>query len=159
MCNGFFMSVLSRMLIAYPQTKTYFSHWSDLSPSSPQVKKHGATIMGAVGEAVANIDDLTGALSKLSELHAFKLRVDPANFRVRQINPHFIYKNTFKSIHASFFFNVDVSHDRSLPTTSSWFWPCTSLLTSPPRSTSPLTSSCRTWPRLWLRDTAKQTQT
>ncbi|XP_017284816.1 hemoglobin subunit alpha-A [Kryptolebias marmoratus] len=73
---------LGRMLIAYPQTKTYFSHWSDLSPDSAQVKKHGATIMGAIGDAVAKIDDLTGALSKLSELHAFKLRVDPANFRI-----------------------------------------------------------------------------
>lgn len=70
------------MLVAYPQTKTYFSHWSDLSPDSPQVKKHGATIMGAIGEAISKIDDLTGGLSKLSELHAFKLRVDPANFRV-----------------------------------------------------------------------------
>lgn len=71
-----------RMLCAYPMTKTYFSHWSDLSPNSAQVKKHGATIMAAVGDAVAKIDDLVGGLSALSELHAFKLRVDPANFRV-----------------------------------------------------------------------------
>ncbi|KAM9745599.1 hemoglobin subunit alpha-A-like [Menidia menidia] len=73
---------LGRMLVAYPQTKTYFSHWSDLSPSSPQVKKHGATIMGAIGDAVGKIDDLVGGLSKLSELHAFKLRVDPSNFKI-----------------------------------------------------------------------------
>lgn len=73
------------MLTSYPQTKTYFSHWSDLSPDSPQVRKHGATIMGAVGDAVGKIDDLTGGLSSLSELHAFKLRVDPANFRVRPV--------------------------------------------------------------------------
>ncbi|XP_076609399.1 hemoglobin subunit alpha-A [Chaetodon auriga] len=73
---------LARMLTVYPQTKTYFSHWADLSPDSPQVKKHGATIMAAVGEAVGKIDDLVGALSALSELHAFKLRVDPANFRM-----------------------------------------------------------------------------
>uniref|UniRef100_A0A3P8P2I2 Globin domain-containing protein n=1 Tax=Astatotilapia calliptera TaxID=8154 RepID=A0A3P8P2I2_ASTCA len=88
---------LGRMLTAYPQTKTYFAHWSDLSPSSAQVKKHGATIMGAIGDAVkkhgatimgaigdavSKIDDLTGSLSALSELHAFKLRVDPANFRI-----------------------------------------------------------------------------
>uniref|UniRef100_A0A3P8Q3P1 Globin domain-containing protein n=1 Tax=Astatotilapia calliptera TaxID=8154 RepID=A0A3P8Q3P1_ASTCA len=73
---------LGRMLVAYPQTKTYFSHWGDLSPNSPQVKKHGATIMAAVGKAVKNIDDLTNHLSKLSELHASQLRVDPANFKI-----------------------------------------------------------------------------
>nr|BAQ21474.1 a5-1 [Oryzias celebensis] len=73
---------MGRMLVAYPQTKTYFSHWSDLSPDSAQVKKHGATIMGAVGDAVAGIEDLSGNLSKLSELHASKLRVDPANFKI-----------------------------------------------------------------------------
>lgn len=70
------------MLTVYPQTKTYFSHWADLGADSAQVKKHGATIMAAVGEAVGK-DDLVAAVSKLSELHAFKLRVDPANFRVR----------------------------------------------------------------------------
>uniref|UniRef100_A0A3B5MJQ9 Globin domain-containing protein n=1 Tax=Xiphophorus couchianus TaxID=32473 RepID=A0A3B5MJQ9_9TELE len=72
---------LGRMLVAYPQTKTYFSHWGDLSPQSPKVKKHGATIMGALGKAVKGIDDLPGTLAALSELHAFKLRVDPANFK------------------------------------------------------------------------------
>ncbi|XP_036422753.1 hemoglobin subunit alpha-like [Colossoma macropomum] len=71
-----------RMLTVYPQTKTYFSHWSDLSPGSAQVKKHGKTIMGGVADAVAHIDDLPGALSQLSELHAYKLRVDPANFKI-----------------------------------------------------------------------------
>nr|P02018.1 RecName: Full=Hemoglobin subunit alpha; AltName: Full=Alpha-globin; AltName: Full=Hemoglobin alpha chain [Carassius auratus] len=73
---------LGRMLTVYPQTKTYFSHWSDLSPGSGPVKKHGKTIMGAVGDAVSKIDDLVGALSALSELHAFKLRIDPANFKI-----------------------------------------------------------------------------
>ncbi|XP_014905743.1 hemoglobin subunit alpha-B-like [Poecilia latipinna] len=73
---------LGRMLVAYPQTKTYFSHWGDLSPQSAKVKKHGATIMGALGKAVKGIDDLTGTLAALSELHAFKLRVDPANFKI-----------------------------------------------------------------------------
>ncbi|XP_072224591.1 hemoglobin subunit alpha-A-like [Leuresthes tenuis] len=73
---------LGRMLTSYPQTKTYFAHWSDLSPDSAQVKKHGATIMAAIGDAVGKIDDLVGGLSKLSELHAFKLRIDPANFKI-----------------------------------------------------------------------------
>uniref|UniRef100_W5LAQ5 Hemoglobin subunit alpha n=1 Tax=Astyanax mexicanus TaxID=7994 RepID=W5LAQ5_ASTMX len=73
---------LGRMLTVYPQTKTYFAHWADLSPGSAPVKKHGKTIMGAVTAAVASIDDLPGALSQLSELHAYKLRVDPSNFKI-----------------------------------------------------------------------------
>ncbi|KAM9493117.1 hemoglobin subunit alpha-like [Clarias gariepinus] len=71
-----------RLLEVYPQTKTYFSHWSDLHPGSPQVKKHGAVIARKIGEAVAHIDDLCGSLAALSELHAFKLRIDPANFKL-----------------------------------------------------------------------------
>uniref|UniRef100_A0A673YCQ4 Hemoglobin, alpha adult 2 n=1 Tax=Salmo trutta TaxID=8032 RepID=A0A673YCQ4_SALTR len=73
---------LGRMLTAYPQTKTYFSHWADLSPGSGPVKKHGGIIMGAIGKAVGLMDDLVGGLSALSDLHAFKLRVDPGNFKV-----------------------------------------------------------------------------
>lgn len=70
------------MLVVYPQTKTYFSHWKDLSPGSAPVRKHGKVVMGGVAEAVGKIDDLTGGLLTLSELHAFTLRVDPANFKV-----------------------------------------------------------------------------
>ncbi|XP_048847121.1 hemoglobin subunit alpha-1-like [Brienomyrus brachyistius] len=77
---------LSRMLAVYPQTKTYFSHWKDLSPGSAPVKKHGKIIVGGVGEAVAKIDDLTNGLLNLSELHAFQLRVDPANFKILSHN-------------------------------------------------------------------------
>ncbi|KAG8006853.1 Hemoglobin subunit alpha-A [Nibea albiflora] len=73
---------LGRMLTVFPQTKTYFSKWADLSPSSGQVRKHGGVIMGAIGDAVSKIDDLVAGLSKLSELHAFELRVDPSNFRI-----------------------------------------------------------------------------
>ncbi|CAM4344577.1 unnamed protein product [Leuciscus chuanchicus] len=73
---------LGRMLTVYPQTKTYFSHWADLSPGSAPVKKHGKVIMGAVGDAVSKIDDLVGGLAALSELHAFKLRIDPTNFKI-----------------------------------------------------------------------------
>ncbi|KAM4717296.1 hemoglobin embryonic subunit alpha-like isoform 1-T1 [Anableps anableps] len=72
---------LSRMLVVYPQTKTYFAHWKDLNPGSAPVKKHGATVMGGVADAVAKIDDLTTGLLNLSELHAFTFRVDPANFK------------------------------------------------------------------------------
>ncbi|XP_054596108.1 hemoglobin embryonic subunit alpha [Nothobranchius furzeri] len=73
---------LGRMLVVYPQTKTYFAHWKDLSPGSAPVAKHGATIMAGVGDAVSKIDDLTAGLLNLSELHAFTLRVDPANFKI-----------------------------------------------------------------------------
>ncbi|XP_044036535.1 hemoglobin embryonic subunit alpha [Siniperca chuatsi] len=77
---------LSRMLVVYPQTKTYFSHWKDLSPGSAPVKKHGQTVMSGVADAVSKIDDLTAGLLNLSELHAFTLRVDPANFKILSHN-------------------------------------------------------------------------
>lgn len=72
------------MLLVYPQTKTYFSHWPDLSPGAAPILSHGKQIMAGVSDAVAKIDNLSGGLLELSELHAFKLRVDPANFKVRQ---------------------------------------------------------------------------
>ncbi|XP_066529886.1 hemoglobin embryonic subunit alpha-like [Hoplias malabaricus] len=75
-----------RMLTVYPQTKTYFSHWKDLSPGSAPVKKHGKTVMTGVGEAISKIDDLTNGLLTLSELHAFQLRIDPANFKILSHN-------------------------------------------------------------------------
>ncbi|KAM8723573.1 hemoglobin subunit alpha-1 [Acanthopagrus schlegelii] len=77
---------LSRMLVVYPQTKTYFSHWKDLSPGSAPVAKHGKTVMGGVADAVQKIDDLAAGLLNLSELHAFTLRVDPANFKILSHN-------------------------------------------------------------------------
>ncbi|KAL2078163.1 hypothetical protein ACEWY4_025848 [Coilia grayii] len=73
---------LSRMLTVYPQTKTYFAHWPDLSPGSAPVREHGKRVMGGVALAVANIDDIFGGLLALSERHASELRVDPANFKL-----------------------------------------------------------------------------
>uniref|UniRef100_A0A8C9ZAQ3 Hemoglobin, alpha embryonic 5 n=1 Tax=Sander lucioperca TaxID=283035 RepID=A0A8C9ZAQ3_SANLU len=73
---------LSRMLVVYPQTKTYFTHWPDMSPGSEPVKAHGKKVMGGLGLAVSKIDDLTTGLMELSEKHAFTLRVDPSNFKV-----------------------------------------------------------------------------
>ncbi|XP_008301375.1 hemoglobin, alpha embryonic 5 [Stegastes partitus] len=73
---------LGRMLSVYPQTKTYFSHWPDLSFGSGPVKAHGKKVMSGVALAVSKIDDLTAGLLDLSELHAFQLRVDPANFKL-----------------------------------------------------------------------------
>uniref|UniRef100_A0A668ACT4 Hemoglobin alpha embryonic-3 n=1 Tax=Myripristis murdjan TaxID=586833 RepID=A0A668ACT4_9TELE len=69
---------LARTLVVYPQTKTYFAHWKDLSPGSPMVKKHGFTVMRGVLDAVDKIDDIVGGLLVLSELHAFRLRIDPS---------------------------------------------------------------------------------
>ncbi|XP_053468647.1 hemoglobin, alpha adult 2 [Ictalurus furcatus] len=77
---------LVRMLLVYPQTKIYFSHWPDLSPGSESVKKHGRTVIGALNDAVVNIDDLVGGLSALSDLHAYKLRVEPGNFKILSHN-------------------------------------------------------------------------
>ncbi|TRY96351.1 hypothetical protein DNTS_008321 [Danionella cerebrum] len=74
----------SRLLHVYPQTKTYFSHWSDLKPGSPPVRKHGLKVVGGLSFAVDKIDDLIGGMLTLSELHAFQLRVDPANFKLLQ---------------------------------------------------------------------------
>ncbi|KAL0992900.1 hypothetical protein UPYG_G00100720 [Umbra pygmaea] len=73
---------LSRMLTVYPQTKTYFAHFADLSPGSPQVRKHGDIIMNKIDDCVNHMDDLFPYLSGLSDLHATKLRIDPANFKI-----------------------------------------------------------------------------
>lgn len=70
------------MLLVYPQTKTYFSHWPEMKTGGESVKKHGKKVMGGVALAVSKIDNLTAGLLELSELHAFQLRVDPANFKV-----------------------------------------------------------------------------
>ncbi|NXC11019.1 HBA protein, partial [Orthonyx spaldingii] len=72
---------LERMFAAYPQTKTYFPHF-DLGKGSAHVKAHGKKVAAALVEAANHIDDIAGALSKLSDLHAQKLRVDPVNFKL-----------------------------------------------------------------------------
>ncbi|XP_026110019.1 hemoglobin embryonic subunit alpha [Carassius auratus] len=102
---------LSRMLVVYPQTKTYFAHWKDLSPGSAPVRKHGATVMGGVAEAVSKIDDLTSGLLNLSELHAFQLRVDPANFKILSHNILVVLATMFPN---DFTPEVHVSMDKFL---------------------------------------------
>ncbi|XP_070779324.1 hemoglobin subunit alpha-B-like [Enoplosus armatus] len=103
---------LGRMLVAYPQTKTYFSQWgTDLTPETPQVKKHGAVIMSGVAKAVKCIDNLSSGLSSLSELHAFKLRVDPANFKILAHNIILVMAMYFP---ADFTPEVHVSVDKFL---------------------------------------------
>lgn len=69
-----------RMFTTYPQTKTYFPHF-DLSPGSDQVRGHGKKVLGALGNAVKNVDNLSQAMAELSNLHAYNLRVDPVNFK------------------------------------------------------------------------------
>ncbi|NXS13975.1 HBPI protein, partial [Neodrepanis coruscans] len=70
-----------RLFFSFPQTKTYFPHF-DLSQGSAQLRGHGSKVMNAIGEAVKHIDDIRGALAKLSEMHAYILRVDPVNFKL-----------------------------------------------------------------------------
>lgn len=75
------LSPARRLFTSYPQTKTYFPHF-DLHPGSPHLHMHGAKVVAALGDAVKSIDNIAGALAKLSELHAYILRVDPVNFKV-----------------------------------------------------------------------------
>ncbi|XP_071776740.1 hemoglobin subunit alpha-2-like [Centroberyx gerrardi] len=77
---------LSRTIVVYPQTKTYFAHWDNVSAGAPMVRKHGYTVVKGLLDAVDMIDDLVGGLLCLSELHAFRLRIDPANFKILSHN-------------------------------------------------------------------------
>ncbi|NXU40505.1 HBAD protein, partial [Drymodes brunneopygia] len=70
---------LWRMFHAYPPTKTYFPHF-DLSQGSDQIRGHGKKVVVALGNAIKNLDNLSQALSELSNLHAYNLRVDPFRF-------------------------------------------------------------------------------
>ncbi|NXD15011.1 HBAD protein, partial [Nothocercus nigrocapillus] len=72
---------LERMFVTFPQTKTYFPHF-DLHHGSEQVRGHGKKVVAALGVAVKSIDNLSQALSELSNLHAYNLRVDPVNFKL-----------------------------------------------------------------------------
>ncbi|KAL1780022.1 hemoglobin subunit zeta [Sigmodon hispidus] len=80
-CEAIGTETLERLFTSFPQTKTYFPHF-DLHHGSQQLRAHGAKILAAVGDAVKNIDNLSKALTKLSELHAYILRVDPVNFKL-----------------------------------------------------------------------------
>ncbi|XP_039588349.1 hemoglobin subunit alpha-D [Passer montanus] len=71
---------LWRMFHSYPPTKTYFPHF-DLSQGSDQIRGHGKKVVAALSNAIKNLDNLSQALSELSNLHAYNLRVDPVNFK------------------------------------------------------------------------------
>ncbi|XP_040210475.1 hemoglobin subunit alpha-3-like [Rana temporaria] len=70
---------LTRLLLSFPQTKTYFTHF-DQTPGSADLNTHGGKIINALVGAAHHLDDLAGNLSTLSDLHAYNLRVDPGNF-------------------------------------------------------------------------------
>nr|XP_033818737.1 hemoglobin subunit zeta [Geotrypetes seraphini] len=72
---------LQRLITCFPQCKTYFKHY-DLSPGSAQIRTQGTRILDAIGEATKHLDNLSESLSKLSDLHAYSLRVDPENFKL-----------------------------------------------------------------------------
>ncbi|KAM4698282.1 hemoglobin subunit alpha-like [Rhinophrynus dorsalis] len=70
---------LHRMFCCHPQTKTYFPKF-DFHKDSANLRSHGKKVVDALTEASNHLDNISGCLSKLSDLHAFDLRVDPGNF-------------------------------------------------------------------------------
>ncbi|CAJ0940677.1 unnamed protein product [Ranitomeya imitator] len=70
---------LNRLFKSCPSTKTYFSKMN-LEAGSADLKQQGTKILNAIGLASHHLDDMDNALSDLSDLHAFHLRVDPGNF-------------------------------------------------------------------------------
>ncbi|KAM5152870.1 hemoglobin subunit alpha-3-like [Mantella aurantiaca] len=79
--NAFGAEALERLFLSFPQTKIYFNHF-DLSHGSADLQRHGGKVLAALGEAAKHLDNLDGALAKLSDLHAYNLRVDPGNFEL-----------------------------------------------------------------------------
>lgn len=75
-----------RLFTAYPSTKLYFKHLGAF-PDEVHLLCHGQRLLEAVGVAVQHVDNLRAVLSPLADLHAHVLRVDPANFPVRQPGP------------------------------------------------------------------------
>ncbi|XP_072272956.1 hemoglobin subunit alpha-5-like [Pyxicephalus adspersus] len=72
---------LERMIINFPHTKTYFSH-VDLSHGSADLRRHGGSVMKAIGNAAQHLGDIDHALSGLSDLPAQDLMVDPGNSKL-----------------------------------------------------------------------------
>ncbi|XP_036422734.1 hemoglobin cathodic subunit beta-like [Colossoma macropomum] len=78
---------LGRLLIVYPWTQRYFGSFGDLSSAAailgnPKVAAHGKVVLGALGKAVKDLDNIKATYSSLSQLHCEKLNVDPDNFRL-----------------------------------------------------------------------------
>ncbi|CAI5791760.1 hemoglobin subunit alpha-D-like [Podarcis lilfordi] len=71
---------MTRLFQVYTQSKIYFSHF-DLCPGSNDIHHHGQKIFKALDRVINNLENIRGALSELSDLHAYNLRVDPVNFK------------------------------------------------------------------------------
>nr|XP_045369397.1 hemoglobin subunit zeta [Camelus bactrianus] len=103
-----------RLFSSFPQTKTYFPHF-DLHPGSAQLRAHGSKVLAALGDAVKSIDNVAGALSKLSELHAYVLRVDPVNFKLLS---HCLLVTVASHFPADFTADAHAAWDKFLSTVS-----------------------------------------
>ncbi|NWX80241.1 HBA2 protein, partial [Alca torda] len=106
--EDFGAEALERMFITYPQTKTYFPHF-DLQHGSDQIRSHGKKVVTALGNAVKSLDNLSQALSELSNLHAYNLRVDPPCFALQLLSQCFqvvlavhLGKDYTPEVHAAF---------------------------------------------------------
>nr|XP_020471595.1 hemoglobin subunit alpha-D-like isoform X2 [Monopterus albus] len=68
---------LLRMFASYPGTRTL-----DINPGSAHLLSHGKKIVLAIAEGAKDISQLTVTLAPLQTLHAYKLRIDPTNFKL-----------------------------------------------------------------------------
>ncbi|KAM8966193.1 hemoglobin subunit beta-2-like [Pelodytes ibericus] len=78
---------IARLLVVYPWTQRYFSSFGDLSSvtaiaGNSKVKEHGEKVLTAVGNVIQHLGDVKATLHDLSRTHAFKLHVDPQNFKL-----------------------------------------------------------------------------
>ncbi|KAK4813753.1 hypothetical protein QYF61_025233 [Mycteria americana] len=149
--EDFGAEALERMFITYPQTKTYFPHF-DLHHGSDHIRGHGKKVVTALGNSVKSLDNLSQALSKLSNLHAYNLRVDPVNFKAGRGRGtgERDWDGGTGAVAAVLSPVLPCSCCRSA---SRWCWPCTWATATPPRCTLPSTSSCQPWPPCWPRST------
>ncbi|XP_033887121.2 hemoglobin subunit beta-2-like [Acipenser ruthenus] len=77
---------LVRLLVVYPWTQRYFASFGNISNAAAiagnaKVHAHGKTVLKSVGDAIAHMDDLSHAFTKLSKFHSETLHVDPDNFK------------------------------------------------------------------------------
>uniref|UniRef100_A0A8C7D9Z1 Hemoglobin alpha embryonic-4 n=1 Tax=Oncorhynchus kisutch TaxID=8019 RepID=A0A8C7D9Z1_ONCKI len=75
------LSLYHRMMTTFPGTKTYFAHL-DIRPRSPHLRSHGKKIVLAIAECSKDISSMMVTLAPLQTLHAYKLRIDPCNFKL-----------------------------------------------------------------------------
>ncbi|XP_043944853.1 hemoglobin subunit zeta-like [Protopterus annectens] len=102
--------LFQRMFLGFPQTRTYFAH-VDTSANSPQLSAHGAKIIASLGKAIKNVDNMSAALSDLSDLHAQSIRVDPSNFKYIS---HCLLVLLAAHLQADFTSQVQISWDKLL---------------------------------------------